>query len=221
MDADASLYIKKQQGKRSTSMLGEVLSYDTRDSVINPTQGFVSSWGIDVAGLGGDTRFVRTNLSATKYFEIIDKWVLSLNASGGIIHGLNQDVRINNAYYLGGANLRGFESGGVGARDKQTDDSLGGNWRVTATAQLMFPLGLPEEFGLRGKIFADAGTLGKPDDIDNWDDVWYSSKIRASVGVGLLWRSPMGPINIDFGFPVMKEPYDKKEVFRLNFGSGF
>ncbi len=221
VDADASLYIKKQQGKRSTSMLGEVLSYDTRDSVINPTQGFVSSWGIDVAGLGGDTRFVRTNLSATKYFEIIDKWVLSLNASGGIIHGLNQDVRINNAYYLGGANLRGFESGGVGARDKQTDDSLGGNWRVTATAQLMFPLGLPEEFGLRGKIFADAGTLGKPDDIDNWDDVWYSSKIRASVGVGLLWRSPMGPINIDFGFPVMKEPYDKKEVFRLNFGSGF
>lgn len=221
VDADASLYIKKQQGKRSTSMLGEVLSYDTRDSVINPTQGFVSSWGIDVAGLGGDTRFVRTNLSATKYFEIIDKWVLSLNATGGIIHGLNQDVRINNAYYLGGANLRGFESGGVGARDKQTDDSLGGNWRVTATAQLMFPLGLPEEFGLRGKIFADAGTLGKPDDIDNWDDVWYSSKIRASVGVGLLWRSPMGPINIDFGFPVMKEPYDKKEVFRLNFGSGF
>lgn len=221
VDADASLYIKKQQGKRTTSMLGEVLSYDTRDSVINPTQGFVSSWGIDVAGLGGDTRFVRTNLSATKYFEIIDKWVLSLNASGGIIHGLNQDVRINNAYYLGGANLRGFESGGVGARDKQTDDSLGGNWRVTATAQLMFPLGLPEEFGLRGKIFADAGTLGKPDDIDNWDDVWYSSKIRASVGVGLLWRSPMGPINIDFGFPVMKEPYDKKEVFRLNFGSGF
>lgn len=221
VDADASLYIKKQQGKRSTSMLGEVLSYDTRDSVINPTQGFVSSWGIDVAGLGGDTRFVRTNLSATKYFEIIDKWVLSLNASGGIIHGLNQDVRINNAYYLGGANLRGFESGGVSARDKQTDDSLGGNWRVTATAQLMFPLGLPEEFGLRGKIFADAGTLGKPDDIDNWDDVWYSSKIRASVGVGLLWRSPMGPINIDFGFPVMKEPYDKKEVFRLNFGSGF
>lgn len=221
VDADASLYIKKQQGKRTTSMVGEVLTYDTRDSVINPTQGFVSSWGIDVAGLGGDTRFVRTNLSATKYFEIIDKWVLSLNATGGIIHGLNQDVRINNAYYLGGANLRGFESGGVGARDKQTDDSLGGNWRVTATAQLMFPLGLPEEFGLRGKVFADAGTIGKPDDIDNWDDVWYSSKIRASVGVGLLWRSPMGPINIDFGFPVMKEPYDKKEVFRLNFGSGF
>lgn len=221
VDADASLYIKKQQGKRTTSMVGEVLTYDTRDSVINPTQGFVSSWGIDVAGLGGDTRFVRTNLSATKYFEIIDKWVLSLNATGGIIHGLNQDVRINNAYYLGGANLRGFESGGVGARDKLTDDSLGGNWRVTATAQLMFPLGLPEEFGLRGKVFADAGTIGKPDDIDNWDDVWYSSKIRASVGVGLLWRSPMGPINIDFGFPVMKEPYDKKEVFRLNFGSGF
>ena len=151
----------------------------------------------------------------------MDKWVLSLNATGGIIQGLGEDVRINNAYYLGGYNLRGFESSGVGARDKASDDALGGNWRVTGTVQLMFPLGLPEEFGLRGKLFVDAGALGKPDDVDNWNDVWYSSKVRASYGFGLLWRSPMGPINIDFGFPFMKEDYDKKEVFRLNFGTAF
>ena len=218
---DASLYIRKQQGTYWTSMIGEVLTYDKRDSAIIPTSGYVTSWGIDFAGLGADTHFIRTNLSATQYFELMDKWVLSLNATGGIIQGLGEDVRINNAYFLGGYNLRGFESSGVGARDKATDDALGGNWRVTGTAQLMFPLGLPEEFGLRGKLFIDAGTLGKPDDVDNWNDVWYSNKIRASYGFGLLWRSPMGPINIDFGFPFMKENYDKREIFRLNFGTGF
>ena len=116
--------------------------------------------------------------------------------------------------------MRGFESSGVGARDKATDDALGGDWRVSGTAQLMFPLGVPEEFGLRGKLFVDAGTLGKPSDFDK-DTMLYTSKIRVSTGFGFLWRSPMGPINIDFGFPIVKEPYDKKEVFRLNFGTGF
>ena len=220
VDADASLYIKKQQGKRVTSMIGTVLSYDVRDSSIMPTTGYITSAGVDYAGLGGDNKFVRLNLNATRYFEIIDKWVFSLNASAGIIEGINQDVRINNAYFLGGSNLRGFESSGVGARDKASDDALGGDWRLTATAQLMFPLGVPEEFGLRGKLFVDAGTLGKPSDFDR-NTMWYTSKMRVSTGFGFLWRSPMGPINIDFGFPIVKEEYDKKEVFRLNFGTGF
>ena len=221
VESDASLYVKKQQGTYWTSMIGEELIYDKRDSAINPTSGYIASWGVDFAGLGADTKFIRTKLNATQYFELMDKWVLSFNASAGIIQGIGQDVRINNAFFLGGHNLRGFESYGAGARDKASDDALGGNWIVTGTVQLMFPLGLPEEFGLRGKLFIDAGALGKPDDIDNWDDVWYSNKIRASYGFGLLWRSPMGPINLDFGFPFMKEDYDKKEVFRLNFGTGF
>ncbi|MBO5997602.1 MAG: outer membrane protein assembly factor BamA [Alphaproteobacteria bacterium] len=225
VDSDASLYIQKQKGKRITSMLGTVLTYDTRDSSIMPTTGYITSAGVDFAGLNKIdktryNRFVRLNLNATRYFEIIDKWVFSLNASAGIIEGINQDVRINNAYFLGGYTLRGFESSGVGARDKATDDALGGDWRVTGTAQLMFPLGLPEEFGIRGKLFVEGGTLGKPSDFDR-DTMLYSSKIRVSTGFGLLWRSPMGPINIDFGFPIVKEPYDKKEVFRLNFGTGF
>ena len=132
-----------------------------------------------------------------------------------------QDVRINHAYFLGGSNLRGFEGGGVGARDIQSDDSLGGDWRLTATAQLMFPLGVPEEFGLRGKVFVDAGMIGKPSGVEDWSQILYSDKPRVSAGFGLLWRSPMGPINIDFGFPIMDEKYDKREVFRLNFGTGF
>jgi outer membrane protein insertion porin family len=124
---------------------------------------------------------------------------------------------LSQRYYLGGTSLRGFEFGGVGARDRYTDDSLGGNWVAYGGTELIFPIGL-EEIGLRGRTFFDIGMIGKPDDIDD-KIVEYSSKPRASVGFGFEWFSPMGKIDIDFGFPIMKENYDNKEVFRLNFGT--
>ncbi|MBP5161203.1 MAG: outer membrane protein assembly factor BamA [Alphaproteobacteria bacterium] len=222
VEQDASPYIKEQEGKTVVSMIGESLVYDRRDSAIDPTEGYVTSLGLDFAGLGGDAKFVRANVSATQYFELMEKVVLSLNGTGGYIVGVaGQDVRIDNRYFLGGYTLRGFASSGVGARDKYTDDALGGDWRVTATAQLTFPVGLPQEFGVRGKLFIDAGMLGKPSGSYDWNRIDYSSTPRVAVGTGLLWQSPMGPINIDFGFPIRKEPYDKKEVFRLNFGTSF
>ena len=85
----------------------------------------------------------------------------------------------------------------------------------------MFPVGLPTEFGVKGKLFIDAGMIGKPSGSYDWNDIHYSNKPRVSIGTGILWRSPMGPINIDLGYPIVKEDYDKKEVFRLNFGTGF
>ena len=221
IDNDASIYIKEQEGKNVVSMIGQVLSYDTRDNIFNPTEGFYTSLGLDLAGIGGDTRFVRVNANAAKYYEVMDQWVLSVSASAGYIYGLNQEVRINNRYYLGGSTLRGFDVAGVGARDKATGDALGGDWRVTASTQLMFPLGLPSEFGIKGKVFMDAGMLGKPDGHYAKDTIDYNNTPRVSVGTGILWQSPMGPINIDLGFPIVKEDYDETEVFRLNFGTGF
>ena len=221
IDNDASIYIKEQEGKNVVSMIGQVLSYDTRDNIFNPTEGFYTSLGLDLAGIGGDTRFVRVNANAAKYYEVMDQWVLSVSASAGYIYGLNQEVRINNRYYLGGSTLRGFDVAGVGARDKATGDALGGDWRVTASTQLMFPLGLPSEFGIKGKVFMDAGMLGKPDGHYAKNTIDYNNTPRVSVGTGILWQSPMGPINIDLGFPIVKEDYDETEVFRLNFGTGF
>lgn len=222
VENDASPYIKEQEGNTVVSMIGTTFVYDKRDSSIDPTEGYITTLGLDFAGVGGDSKFVRANVSATQYFEVIEKVVLSLNGTGGYIVGVGgQDVRIDNRYFLGGYTLRGFASSGVGARDKYTDDALGGDWRVTATAQLTFPVGLPQEFGVRGKLFADAGMLGKPSGSYDWNRIDYSNTPRVAVGTGLLWQSPMGPINIDFGFPIRKEPYDKKEVFRLNFGTSF
>ncbi len=221
VDSTASRYIKEQEGKTNLSMIGQALSYDTRDNIFNPSEGFYSSLGFDFAGIGGDAKFVRGNLTVAKYYEMATHLVLSVSGSAGYIVGIDDDIRINHRYYLGGTTLRGFEAGGVGARDKGTGDALGGDWRVTGSTQLMFPLGLPAEFGMQGKIFVDAGVLGRPDGRYISGTIEYSNSPRVSVGTGVLWRSPMGPINIDFGFPIVKEDYDKKEVFRLSFGAGF
>ncbi len=221
VESDASRYIKDQEGKTNVSMIGQDISYDKRDSRINPTEGYYLSLGTDFAGIGGDTKFVRVTATAIQYFSLTDDVVLSLRGDGGHIWGIGgKDVRINNRFFLGDYSLRGFEYGGVGARDKYTDDALGGNWYATASTELIFPLGLPREIGIKGKTFVDAGIIGKPDDFDR-DDMDYNSGVRVAVGTGILWQSPMGMINLDFSLPVVKESYDKTQVFRLNFGKGF
>lgn len=221
IDSDASIYIKEQEGQTTVSLIGQDISYDKRDSKINPTQGYYLNLGTDYAGIGGDTKFFRVTATAIQYFSLADDVVLSLRGDGGHIWGTGgKDVRINNRFFLGDYSLRGFEYGGVGARDRATDDALGGNWYVTASTELVFPLGLPREIGIKGKTFVDAGLIGKPDGYDaKYMD--YSSGVRVAAGVGILWQSPMGMINLDFALPVVKESYDKTQIFRLNFGKGF
>lgn len=216
----ASVYVKDQEGTTLTSMVSQTLFWDYLDSRYNPSEGYYFSLSNDLAGFGGDTRYLRTDVNLGYYIPLSDKWTLGLSTSGGYIFGIGQDVRLNNRYFLGGSTLRGFEDGGVTARSKVGDDALGGNWQVTAGAQLMFPLGLPNEFGMKGKIFADFGMVGKPDDY-NASEMWYSSKLRGSIGIGFVWSSPLGPINIDYARPILKEKYDETEYFRLNFGMGF
>lgn len=221
IDDDASVYIKEQKGKNTVSMIGQEFIWDKRDNRINPTQGFFTSIGADYAGIGGDSKFVRLNVMGVQYFSVTDDVVLSVRGDAGHIWGIGgEDVRINHRYFLGDSSFRGFEYGGIGARDKKTDDALGGNWYATASAELQFPLGLPTELGIKGKIFSDAGVIGKPDNY-NKETMYYSDKLRMSAGMGVLWQSPMGMINLDFSWPILKEEFDDTKVFRLNFGKAF
>lgn len=214
----ASYYIKKEAGKSTGSVIGQTLVYDKRDNAIRTKEGYFLSFGNDVAGAGGDEKYLKFDVKAYKFYTLSDYWTFKFYANGGYIAGYGgEEVRLSQRYYLGGTTLRGFEFGGIGARDKLTDDSLGGNWVAYGGAEMSFPIGL-DEVGIRGRTFFDMGMIGKPDDI-NTKFVEYSSKPRASVGFGFEWFSPMGKIDVDFGFPVMKEDYDKTEVFRLNFGT--
>lgn len=218
VDSEASYYIKEEAGKYNDSSVGQTIVYDKRDSAFNPKEGYFISFGNDVSGLGGDEKYLKFDAKLYQYYTLADYYTFKLFANAGYITGYGgKDVRLSNRYYLGGSTLRGFDVAGIGARDKYTDDALGGNWMLYTGGEVMFPIGL-DELGIKGRTFVDMGMLGKPDNI-NTSVVEYSSSLRVAAGFGFQWLSPMGQIDIDFAFPIVKEDYDETQVFRLNFGT--
>lgn len=216
--SSASKYIQEEEGDAIDSVIGQTIVYDKRDNVLKPREGYYLSFGNDISGLGGDDKYLKFDARAYKFYTLSDYYTFKFFINGGYVVGYGgEDVRLSQRYFLGGNSMRGFETGGISARDKDTKDALGGNWMLYGGAELMFPLGL-DELGIRGRTFVDIGTTGKPDNIDT-SGVDYSSSPRVAVGFGFEWTSPMGKIDIDFGIPVVKKDYDETEVFRLNFGT--
>lgn len=216
----ASPAIRAQQGTFSTSSVSNELFYDERNSRFDPSDGYFLSYGNDLAGLGGTERFVRNEVGAGIYESLFGTSIVgSLEGSAGIISDLDDDIRISERFFLGGNKLRGFEVGGVGPRDLATDDSLGGTKYYVGSAEVEFPLGLPEEFDVKGAVFSDFGTVWGND--DNFPNITDDSSLRASVGIGFGWGSPAGPIRINFTRAVLKEDYDKTEFFSFSFGTRF
>lgn len=222
VDDDASIYVKEQVGSSTTSSIMQTMTWDYRDSKLEPTEGFFVRFSNEVAGLGGNQKWVRNNISGGQYFLLDEQVVLGLSGTAGIISSFGDEkVRITERYYLGGDSLRGFANAGVSPRDKSSDDALGGLWQAAGSVQLKFPLGLPEELGFAGQVFTDFGSIGPTEDYANSTNIDQASSLRASVGVGVTWKSPMGPVALDFALPVMKESFDEDEFFHFNFGTRF
>ncbi len=217
--SDASLAVREQEGAFITSSIGQTLNYDKRDSKFNPTKGYFVQLENTLAGLGGDSKYLRNELSGGQFYQLFDKWIVNLGAGTGYIIGLGEDIRIIDRFYLGGKTLRGFEDSGVGPRDTATSDSIGGNWFYRGTVGLTFPLGLPNEFGLRGRVFSDAGSIGEHD--SNISTIADATSLRMSVGTGILWDSPFGPVNVDLAKAILKEDFDETELIRFSFGTRF
>jgi outer membrane protein insertion porin family len=216
----ASPFIQEESGSRIISEASHGLSYDTRDSRLNPTKGYVVSMANDYAGVGGPTKHFRVRLKGAQYYPVTEDWVLSVRGDAGYIVGLfDKSVRLLDRFFVGGESIRGFEPSGIGPRDKNTLDALGGEWRYSGTVEMAFPLGLPNELGIKGRVFSDFGSSGKTE--PKSPDILDSSSLRVSVGAGLTWVSPFGPIGIDLGIPLLKESFDEKELVRLNFGTKF
>jgi len=221
VDSDASRIIKDQEGDRFTSALSQRLTYEDLDSRVFPTDGVTAWLDTEVAGLGGDAKYVSGKLGGSYYYPVAHSWTASLTGEVGAIQGWSDgDVKINERFFLGGTTLRGFSKSGVGPRDLTTDDSLGGNSFYRASAELAFPIGFPEEMGVLGHAFTDIGSLWGIDESD-MTGIADESSLRASAGVGFSWRSPMGPVRIDLAAPLLKEEYDEKEIFRFSFGTRF
>lgn len=220
IDSTASVFIKQEEGTKWVSVVGHDLTYDRRNSKIDPTEGYIARLSNDVAGLGGDISYLKTRMSGSYYYTVVPEWVVMTRGDVGYVFGLgDDDVRISDRFFLGGEQLRGFSNGGVGPRDVSTDDALGGKFVYSGTVELTFPLGLPKQFGVSGAIFTDFGSLS---DLDFESPIIAdTASIRWSAGVGLAWRSPFGPVRLDFGVPILKEDFDEDENIRFNFGTRF
>lgn len=220
----ASRFIQEQQGTSTTSSVESLLLYDARNSRLNPTDGWFASVSNEFAGLGGSVRFLRNRVTAATYWGFFDSWVLSLTGEVGYIFGLGERVRINDRFFLGGDTLRGFEPGGVGPRDltEGNNDALGGKRFARTSLELTLPVGLPDELGVKGHVYTDAGTLGQSGEVPRAnEDFRDGDALRWSVGVGISWRSPFGPIRVDLAYPILKENYDQVQQFRFSFGGKF
>jgi len=216
----ASPHIQADSGEATTSSIAHTLTFDNRDNRFSPNRGYVISMTNELAGLGGSKRYFRNRLSAGVYYSIVPDLVVSAQGQAGHIIGIGQDVGVNERFNLGGESFRGFENAGIGPRDLNTDDALGGNIFGIGTLELSFPLGLPDEFALKGRVFAEAGSVFQLDQ-SNLAGVADDTAIRASIGVGTSWESPFGPIRVDLGFPVLKEDYDQEQFFHFSFGTRF
>lgn len=217
---DASPFVRSEQGSRIISEVSSTLVYDTRDSKILPTKGYMTSLRVSYAGVGGPTKYLRSTLKGAKYYSFWEDWVLSLRGEGGYIVGLfDKDVRLLDRFFVGGESICGFDTSGIGPRDRNTNDALGGEWKYSGTIEATFPLGLPNELGLKGRLFTDFGSVSQVAQSD--PAIFDQASLRVSVGAGLTWLSPFGPIGVDLGFPVLKEDLDQTQIFRLNFGTRF
>ncbi len=219
----ASIFIRDQEGERTTSALSQRISYENVDSTLFPTDGLIGWFETEYAGLGGDAHYVSGKLGSTYYYPVYDEIVFSLLGEVGAIQGVgDENVEINERFFLGGTSLRGFEQAGIGPRDTDTRDALGGNFFYRSSAELTFPVFLPKALGVKGHAFSDVGSLWDIDETSSLANAFDDEQaVRLSAGLGVSWRSPFGPIRVDFGFPIIKEEFDEEERFRFNFGTRF
>jgi outer membrane protein insertion porin family len=216
----ASRFIRDQQGTNLTSLVGQSLTYDSRNNKFDPTGGFLLGFDFDVAGLGGNSKFLRPELRGSYYYNFAPDWTFMLAGVGGYMYALSdQGILIQDRFFVGSRNMRGFDDAGIGPRDLSTGDALGGNTYYVGTIEQSFPLGLPEELGFRGAVFTDIGTLYDVD--SSGPTIADDPTIRVASGVGLSWRSPFGPVRLDLSKALVKETYDNEQLMRFSFGTRF
>ncbi len=221
IDGGASLLVRSERGATLRSGVSNELTYDTRDSRFDPREGFLSSLRTDFTGLGGDVTFVRGSVSAGYWYTVYEDWTLSVRGSGGSMVGVGEDTLISDRFFKGGGQPRGFEYGGIGPRDRNTGDALGGKNFYTGTVEAAFPLDLPFDLDVRGRVFTDIGAAWAIDDNSIPVTVDESSAPRVTVGTGISWNSPFGPVVVDVGIAIVKEDFDETELFSFSFGTQF
>ena len=240
----ASLPVRLElaSGPVLVSLIGYTLSYNTVDNLKSPTSGMYVGFTQDVAGLGGDVNFFRNTVETRNYYEVLPDVVGVLHLQAGQESGWGgQDLRMLDHFFMGPNLVRGFAPAGLGPRDLTpgtTNDALGGSLYWGSSVEFQTPLYfLPKDIGVKFAVFADAGSLwnyvgptsgsappGSPTQtvqvgLDKFSDV------RSSIGAGLIWDSPLGPLRFDLAYPITKYCEmgicDRTQIFRFSGGAKF
>ena len=219
-----------QEGDRLSSIAGFTFGWDRKNDPITPTRGFDLRFSQDFAGVGGDVKYLRTDVQANFYRGIIKNVVASGKLFGGYIEGWDGDsVQVNDRFFKGSVDFRGYENAGIGPRVIQTDEltgevrrgqALGGNAYALAATEVSFPLFVPS---LLGSVFLEAGTVGLLDDQFKFETVDGNIRtetvddlsIRAMLGASVFWESPFGPIRFDFTKPLRQFDFDERTSFQF------
>jgi outer membrane protein insertion porin family len=244
-NGEASLAVRKElaAGPVIVSLVGYTLSYNTLDNNKLPTSGLFAELRQDFAGVGGDVDFIRTSAEIRKYYEVFSDIVTVFKLQAGNISSWGgNSLRMLDQFQMGPNLVRGFQPAGLGPRDLTpgtTNDALGGSLYWGASIEAQTPLYfLPKDVGIKIAAFADAGSLWSYKGPTFWDvtgetlqvGLDSSSMIRSSVGVGLLWDSPLGPLRFDLAYPITKycatpvggpEVCDRTQIFRFSGGTKF
>ena len=230
LEGSSSILVEEaDMGGLWTSAIGYRYTYDSRRVGLNPRTATKLSFTQDFAGLGGDVKSVTSLLNAgVESTAWRPNVTLRAELEAGAVHMLDdQTSRVIDRF--AGQRIRGFESNGIGPRDLEApnEDALGGNYFWVARAEAQFPLGLPEEYGLTGGIFADVGSIWGLNNTTAtaYDGTTYqiddSMNVRAAVGLSLFWTTPIGPLRMNFSKAVKKEDYDEEQNFDLTLSTKF
>jgi outer membrane protein insertion porin family len=248
-DGESSLPVRKElaSGSTLTSLVGYTLNFNTLDNNKNPTDGLLLDFRQDFAGVGGDVTYLKSAFDGKYYTPLVSDIIGLIHVQAGALTKIgNNDIRMLDHFQMGPNLVRGFAPNGIGPRDLTFfpftgfGDALGGTKYWGASAELQMPFWfLPKEVGLKGAVYADAGSLfdyqgptsniltgevnglvnGKP---CNCAMVYDNSNIvRTSVGVGLIWASPFGPLRFDYAVPITKGQYDRVQQFKFGGGTSF
>ncbi|MEO1454411.1 MAG: outer membrane protein assembly factor BamA [Pseudomonadota bacterium] len=228
VDPDSSPILIADEGERTTSEIGYTFTYDSRRSGLNPNAGVLLSFGQDLAGLGGDSEYLRTTARAIAQTRVLNEEVtLRASFEGGTITTLNdENSRLTDRFFLTSRQLRGFEFRGTGPRDLDAvnEDALGGNNFVSAKFEVDFPIGFAEDLGISGGVFLDMASVWGLDNTDGAggpDSVDDDFSLRSSIGFSIFWDTPIGPLTFNFSQPLEKEDFDLERNFDITITARF
>jgi outer membrane protein insertion porin family len=214
VDDDASFTIREQEGKHTLSSISASLSRNTTDFRPDPSRGNISELGIEYAGIGGTERFVKYTADHRYFYPLPWQMVFSAHGRIGYIQEIgDKSIPLDERFFLGGMNsLRGFQSREVGPRDPLTGDFFGGSKEAVFNLELFFPL--IKDMKMKGLVFFDTGNAWATDES-------MFSDMRYSVGAGISWNSPMGPLRFAWGYNLSPKEWEDASAFDFSVGKMF